>query len=235
MCNYGLLIRGKPIKDWKDRRNKYAKFTNYFPEMKLTDENETQAIQILVEKYIRRFGPATENDLAWWTGLTKTEIRRGLSVIEPDLSKIKISSIQGVFIIFRSDLDSLANLKLFDKPILSLLPRLDPYPMGYKERERYLNSENYNKIFDRSGNATSAIFSDGVAVGVWDIEEKPKPKIKYHLFNSLEKDLIAELHSEAIRIGKFYFGEEIQILNCKSMVPLTERTAGGFMTPLKNY
>ncbi|MFX0021603.1 MAG: winged helix DNA-binding domain-containing protein [Candidatus Hermodarchaeota archaeon] len=234
MCNYGLLIRGKPIKDWKDRRNKYAKFASYFPNMELAIENETKALQILVEKYIRRYGPATENDLSWWTGLTKSEIRKRLSVIEPELIKIKISSIQGICTIFKSDLEGLTNHKAFGKPILSLLPKLDPYPMGYKERERYINSENYNQMFDRSGNATSTIFLDGVAIGVWDVEEKPEPTIKYHLFHTIEKDLIAELHSKATKIGKFYFDEEVQILECKSMVPLTERTAGGFMTPLKN-
>ncbi len=234
MCNYGLLIRAKPIKDWKDRRNKYAKFANYFPDVKLTIENEAQAIQILVEKYLRRYGPATENDLAWWTGLTKTEIRKGLRVIEPDLIKMKISSIQGIYIIFKSDLESITNHKVLSKPILSFLPKLDPYPMGYKERERYIISKNYNKMFDRSGNATSTIFLDGVAVGVWDVEDKPEPTIKYHLFHSIEKSLITELHSKAIKIAKFYFGEEVPILECKSMIPLTERTAGGFMTPLKN-
>ena len=36
MCNSGLLIRGKPIKDWKDRRNKYTLFKNYFPNLVLT-------------------------------------------------------------------------------------------------------------------------------------------------------------------------------------------------------
>ncbi|MFW9952054.1 MAG: DNA glycosylase AlkZ-like family protein, partial [Candidatus Thorarchaeota archaeon] len=30
MCDYGLLIRGQPIKNWKDRRNKYALFKDYF-------------------------------------------------------------------------------------------------------------------------------------------------------------------------------------------------------------
>lgn len=234
MCNNGLLIRGQPINDWKDRRNKYSKFSNYFPDMELTIENKSLAIRILLENYLRCYGPATENDLSWWTGLTKTEIRKTLSKIEMELNNIKIFSIQGTFILFKSDIELIRNLANYDKPSLSLLPRLDPYPMGYKERERYINSKNYNEMFDRSGNATSAIFLDGEAVGVWDIEDKPEPTIKYYLFHSIEKDLINELHSKAKKIGKFYFDEEVQIKECESIIPLTERNAGGFMTPLKN-
>ncbi|MFW9818248.1 MAG: winged helix DNA-binding domain-containing protein [Candidatus Thorarchaeota archaeon] len=235
MCNFGLLIRGKPIKDWKDRRNKYARFNDYFPDINLKALNENKAIQILIEKYLRSFGPATENDLSWWTGLTKTNIRKSLNAFDSDLNKIKISSIQGEFIIFNSDIERIYNhITSNSAPLLSILPRLDPYPMGYKERERYIDNKNYNKIFDRSGNITSTIFLDGVAIGVWDTIENPEPMIKYHLFHSIEKDLIDELHFKVKKIGEFYFDENIKILECESMVPLTERNAGGFMSPLKN-
>jgi hypothetical protein len=106
--------------------------------------------------------------------------------------------------------------------------------MGYKERERYINAKNYNLIFDRSGNVAASIFLDGVVIGVWDKEEKPVPTIKFHLFQSIDEDLLDELYSKIQRIGEFYFDEKVLIKECKSMIPLTERTAGGFMTPLKN-
>jgi hypothetical protein len=234
MCNYGLLIRGKPIKNWKDRRNRYAQFKDYFPSMDLSMENELNAIQILVEKYLKAYGPATQNDISWWTGLTKTEIRKPLKVLEMDLCEVKVSLIQRKFIMFKSDFERLQNSLYSDNPSLSLLPKLDPYPMGYKERERYINLKNYNKIFDRSGNVTSTILLDGVVIGVWDTEEKPDLAIKYHLFQTIDKDLIDELHSKARDIGHFYFDKKVQVIECDSMVPLTERTAGGFMTPLKN-
>ncbi len=106
--------------------------------------------------------------------------------------------------------------------------------MGYKERERYIDSKNYNKIFDRSGNITSTIFLDGAAIGVWDIEEKPETTVKYHLFHSIENDLRDELYSKAEKIGYFIFDNNVDVIECDSMIPLTERTAGGFMSPLKN-
>jgi hypothetical protein len=234
MCNKGLLIRGRPIKDWKDRRNNYAIFNDYFPNTDLAQKNGKKAIQILVEKYLKAYGPATENDISWWTGQTKSTIRKALKPVESKLSRINISSIEGSFIIINSDLENIQNLKNTNESSLSLLPRLDPYPMGYKERERYIDITNYKKIFDRSGNITSTIFLDGTAIGVWDTEEKPKPTIKYHLFQSIEKNLLNELYSKSEKIGQFFFDEPVQIMGCDSMIPLTERKAGGFMSPLKN-
>jgi hypothetical protein len=234
MCNYGLLIRGKPIKDWKDIRNKYVLFKEYFPSLDLKKVSEKEAIQYLIEKYVKTYGPVKENDISWWSGLTKMKIREALQNIKPHLNYVNISHNKGKYITLGSDIEQLNNPNDIDMPSLTLLPELDPYPMGYKERERYINAKNYNLIFDRSGNVAASIFLDGVVIGVWDKEEKPEPTIKFHLFQSIEGDLLDELYSKIQRIGEFYFDEKVLIKECKSMIPLTERTAGGFMTPLKN-
>ncbi len=234
MCNYGLLIRGKPIKDWKDRRNKYVAFGDYFPNLNLTKFDENEAIQLLVENYIKTYGPVSENDISWWTGLTKTKIRNALSAIDSKLIKVKITNIKQQFLMFEEDIDQIDNLPNSQKQTLNILPRLDPYPMGYKNRERYIGAKNYNLIFDRSGNITSTIFLDGIAVGVWDLEDKPEPILKIFLFRSIKEEYIDELYLKAQNIGEFFFDKVVQIEECEKMIPLTERNAGGFMTPLKN-
>ncbi len=234
MCNRGLLIRGKPIKDWKDRRNKYALFKDYFPNLDINKLNEKKAIQLLVEKYLKSYGPVTERDIAWWTGLTITKIRDILKTINPHLDRVKISTIQKPLIITSLDLEKLNNNTFTRKPSIILLPGLDPYPMGYKDRERYIDRKNFNKIFDRSGNIAASIFLDGRAIGVWDTEENPEPVVKFHLFQSIENDLLNDLYSQMEEIGHFFFDEKVDIKECESMTPLTKRTAGGFMTPLKD-
>jgi hypothetical protein len=234
MGNRGLLIRGRPIRDWKDRRNKYALFKDYFPELALNTYEENEAIKILIEKYIKAYGPVTETDIAWWTGLTKTKIRGALKGNETRFERIKISNIENTYLIDKDDFKILEEDTLTEKNSLILLPLLDPYPMGYKDRERYLSEKNYNKLFDRSGNITSTIFLDGVAIGVWDTEEDPKLLIKFHLFQSLGKNLLDQIYAKAKEIGKFFFDKDVHIKECEKMISLTERRAGGFMTPLKD-
>ena len=234
MCNHGLLIRGRPIKDWKDRRNKYVLFSEQFPNIHLAEYNEKDAIKQLVERYVKSYGPVTESDISWWTGLTKTQIRGTLNNIKNQLIRIKISNLKGDFIISKSDINQLKDTNNSEEKILNFLPELDPYLMGYKERERYIDSSNYNRVFDRSGNATATILIDGKIIGVWDIEENPEPLVKFYIFNSIEINLKNELYDKAQKIGTFYLDKNVQIKECNSMTPLTERTAGGFMTPLKN-
>jgi hypothetical protein len=234
MCNYGLLIRGRPIKDWKDRRNKYVLFKEQFPNIDLAKLNEKDAIKQLIKRYINSYGPVMESDISWWTGLTKTEIRGALNNIDEQLNKIKISNLKGVFITSKSNINQLKDTNNSKEKILNFLPELDPYLMGYKKRERYLDPNHYNRIFDRSGNATASILINGKINGVWDVEENPEPLVKLYIFNSIEDNLKNKLYDKAQKIGKFYLNKNVQIKECKAMTPLTERNAGGFMTPLKN-
>ncbi|MFX1376185.1 MAG: DNA glycosylase AlkZ-like family protein [Promethearchaeota archaeon] len=231
MCNYGLLIRGKPIKDWKDRRNKYAIFKEYFPTINLSKYNEKDSVQNLVERYLKAYGPVTENDVSWWSGLTKTKIRDALKNLESKLERIQISEIKGEFLLYEEDIEAIEYIE--DQELtLTLLPELDPYPMGYKERDRYIDRKNYNYVIDKSGNITATILLNGVVIGVWDTESKKENIVKLYLFQQLEQELRSELHSKAQEVGKFFFDEDVEIEECRSMMPLTERTAGGFMTPL---
>jgi len=234
MCNYGLLIRGKPIKDWKDVRNKYAVFKDYFPRLDLKKISEKEAIQSLVEKYVKAYGPVTETDISWWTGLAKTKIKDALKRIEAQLDRVKFNNVQKTYIIGKEDLENLNKSQYSRKSSLILLPELDPYPMGYKDRERYIDAKNYNKVFDRSGNITATVLLDGIVIGVWDKEEKPEPLIKFHLFNSIENKLLDELSTKIKKVGQFFFDRNVNIRKCEKMIPLTERKAGGFITPLKN-
>lgn len=70
MCDQGLLIRSRP--------RKYSLFHEYFPDMDLTKMNEIEARTLLVLHYLSSFGPITENDIAWWTGLGKNKSARGI-------------------------------------------------------------------------------------------------------------------------------------------------------------
>ncbi|MFW9827923.1 MAG: DNA glycosylase AlkZ-like family protein [Candidatus Thorarchaeota archaeon] len=234
MCNQKLLLRVKPVKDWKDRRSKYALFKDYFPEIHLDNFSEEEAINILVEKYLKAYEPVTDTDISWWTGLTKTQTKNALKKSKLQLENIKINSIPKTFKMIKQDVDKIINNSKKEESLLMLLPSLDPYPMGYKDREKYIIANNYNYLFDRSGNITSTIFLDGIAIGVWDIEEKPEKIVKFHLFRPYSKELLNELYSAAEKVGVFYFDDNVTILECKSMIPLTERNAGGFMSPLKN-
>ena len=58
----------------------------------------------------------SENDISWWTGLTKTKIREATKEIESQFDTVKISSIKGNFLITKLDIDQLKNIANDEKP-----------------------------------------------------------------------------------------------------------------------
>ncbi len=134
----------------------------------------------------------------------------------------------------QSDRERAEAIKLPREPAINLLPSLDPYLMGYKERERYLEQEHYDLVFDRSGNVTSTILVDGRVIGVWDFAAGKEPLIKIFLFQEIGKSLRDAILTKAERLGEFIAEAEVKVEECESMVPLTDRTAGSVMSPLKS-
>jgi hypothetical protein len=234
MCDRGLLIRGRPVKGWKDRRHQYGRFDDYFPDVTLEDISEGEAITTLIRDYLASFGPATEKDVVWWTGLSKTRAQWALKELEDQLVEVSIPEVGEGFIMLQSDRERMEAFKLPREPVINLLPCLDSYLMGYKERERYLAQQNYNLVFDRSGNATSIILVDGKAVGVWDFEDGKEPLAKIFFFQEIGKSLRDEILTRAECLGEFVVEAEVKVKECESMVPLTDRPAGSMMSPLKN-
>jgi len=232
MCDQGLLIRGKPAKSWKSNIHSYHLLNDYFPSLALNGIDEATAKELLARNYIAAFGPVTENDVAWWLGFPRGEVGRILNHLEDRITRLEIQGSDKSFLMcdFRGgSLDAPRS-----KDTVNLLPPLDPYLMGYKDRERYLDGKHYDYVFDRGGNATSTVLLNGKVIGVWDIAEKPEPTIKYVLFQDAGKSVLSSVHRLAKKTGEFMLDQAVRIKRCDSMIPLTRRTAGGFMTPLKD-
>jgi hypothetical protein len=231
MCDRGLLIRGFSKEGWKSNVHTYFRIMDYYPELNLMEFGEEEARESVIKQYIASFGPVTEQDIAWWTGFPVKQVRKVLGKLEKEISSVEISGLDGRFFLLSSELEVLRSSEPPKTPVVNLLPHLDPYLTGYKHRERYLDSQYHEMILDRSGNATATILVDGQIIGVWDFDE---PWIKFCLFKEVKKKIMDMIYSEAAEIGTFIADRVVQIKRCDSMVPLTHRTAGAFMSPLKD-
>ncbi|MFX0015659.1 MAG: winged helix DNA-binding domain-containing protein [Promethearchaeota archaeon] len=225
MCDQKLLIRAKP--------RKYSLFSTYFPDLELSEWNEQQAIIKLVQHYLNAFGPASQEDIAWWTGLGKITILNALNHFQDKIVYIDISDLNKNLLILQTDTAFLRKKLSFRKSNVNLLPALDPFLMGYKERERLIHSKYYSYVFDRTGNATSTILLNGQVIGIWDILKEKNPIIKLFLFEATEEAILSDILLKAKRIGEFITFKEVLIKICDSMIPLNRKTAGSVMSPLK--
>jgi hypothetical protein len=150
-----------------------------------------------------------------------------------DVISINIEGLEGNFLLLKSDtaLETGASPK---SRVVNLLPALDSYVMGYKERERFLSPQYYYNVFDRSGNAAPTILVDGKVAGVWDFVADKKPVVKVFLFEAPENSVLTTVYSKVQQIGRFIADKEVTVKECDYMLPLPDRTVGGFMSPLKN-
>jgi hypothetical protein len=107
--------------------------------------------------------------------------------------------------------------------IVNLVPMLDPYTMGYKDRRRLLDPVLNETVIDRGGNMTSVILVDGRVVGVWDLVEAPTATARVLLFEPDHPCREAVLQ-QAAAVAAFWFGAAADVEEYASMVPLRYRS-----------
>jgi hypothetical protein len=151
----GRIVRGRPLGSWTSRRHTWERSTDWWPDgiSHLTPE---EARAELVRSYLRAFGPATESDVAWWTGW-------GLGTTRSAIDAVPTVQVEGGLVVVGDEPD----VDLPD-PTAALLPALDPTPMGWKERGWFL-PEDSSGLYDAYGNVGPTIWWGGEVVGVWAV------------------------------------------------------------------
>lgn len=151
----GRLVRGRPSGSWTSRRHTWEAGTAYWPGGIPALERDAARSQ-LVEAYLRVFGPATEADVAWWTGWP-------LGVTRKALAAVATAETEDGLVLAEDDepVDVPA-------PVATLLPSLDPTPMGWKHREWFLPPDS-SGLYDPYGNVGPTIWWGGEVVGVWAV------------------------------------------------------------------
>jgi hypothetical protein len=66
-------------------------------------------------------------------------VRRIIDSQKDEITHLDIPDLSKALLMLRQDETSLKLTRNQDKHVINLLPSLDPYMMGYKDRERYLN------------------------------------------------------------------------------------------------
>jgi hypothetical protein len=165
MSAEGRLVRGTPVGAWTSRLHRWEPIGRWWPDG-LPTHDIGQAQQALAHRWLTRFGPATVEDLQWWAGWNKTTVRRALGTLP--VAEIDLHGQPGITLRERHDeiVDGTADDA--DRQIASLLPALDPTPMGWKHRE-WLFGIDHQAVFDRAGNIGPTVWWNGEIIGSWAI------------------------------------------------------------------
>jgi hypothetical protein len=159
MSAQGRIVRGDPTGTWTSRGHRWEPVEARWPEgLPHLDVEHSQ--RELARRWLTQFGPATSDDLQWWTGWSKRTVARVLA--ELHVAEVDLHGRPGMLL--KHQVDTV--LAKQDHPTAVLLPALDPTPMGWKHRD-WFTAVDTNQIYDRAGNIGPTIWWDGEIIGVW--------------------------------------------------------------------
>jgi hypothetical protein len=165
------LVHAENTGHWRTSRTRWALMRHWLHEPS-TPLDPADGYRELVRRWLRSFGPGTEDDIVWWLGATRTAVRAALA----DLDAAAVSLDHGrTGWLLSDDLDPVPD----PGPWVALLPVLDPTVMGWKEREFYLGPHRA-RLFDRSGNAGPTAWVDGRIVGDWVQDDAASVRVRLH-------------------------------------------------------
>jgi hypothetical protein len=154
----GRIGRGRPRGTWVSGQFRWSPIERWFPSGIPHMEVE-EARAELVRRWLRTFGPATRDDVRWWTGWTVGATRQALEAI----GAVEVG-LDGAAVGYAlpNDLEPVEQ----PPPWVALLPALDATTMGWTGRDWYLGPHR-TQLFDTAGNAGPTIWVDGRIVGGW--------------------------------------------------------------------
>jgi Winged helix DNA-binding domain len=153
----GQVVRARPRGSWTSHQYRWAPLTLWCPQGLASWEAATAEVE-LARRWLEAYGPATADDLRWWAGWTKTQVRRVLTELQP--AEVDLDGAPGI--VLADDREQTPEVE----PWAALLPALDSTPMGWQHRDWFLG-EHGPRLFDRTGNVGPTLWWDGRIVGGW--------------------------------------------------------------------
>lgn len=124
--------------------------------------HKEEALARLAERYFKSHSPASLNDFTWWSGLTISEARQAIGLIEKELITDRFTD-QKLYVH-----ESLKETVTPQENALHLLPSFDEYLISYKDRTAVLQPEHHPKAFNNFGTFYPVILHKGKIVGNWN-------------------------------------------------------------------
>ncbi|BFV55995.1 winged helix DNA-binding domain-containing protein [Kitasatospora sp. CMC57] len=187
------IVRGRPVGGWTSGQHRWE------VRAPLPDVPQAEAQAELVRRWLTAFGPATTEDIRWWTGWGVREVRAavaGCAAVAVDLDCGPGHALP----------DDLAPLPE-PAPWAALLPSLDPTPMGWQQRDWYLPAAHRAELVDRSGNIGPTVWWNGRVVGGW--AQHPDGHLRWEALEPLPGEAAAAIDAEADRLTGWLGGTRV--------------------------
>ncbi len=117
--------------------------------------NSDEGIAAIARSYIRSHGPATINDLAWWTWWNKWQSKNALWLIAKEIDAIDIDWTIYYF----------APTNIWNTQETVLLAGFDEYFLGYKDRTLVAKNDDMSHYMTKNGIFSPLVVQNGEIIG----------------------------------------------------------------------
>lgn len=233
LCDIGVLVRAS-AKGWKGNDFHYAIMKKWVPEISIKPDNPETARTETVRKYLRAYGPASIEDVAWWTGLPIVQCQRSIGHLRREAVRFHVETYRDDMIGLKETVENLRKRNQAEEEI-QLLPPWDPYTLGWRCRKRIADKEILPFLYDHHGNATSVIVDGGRVIGIWQFRDNETNMLEYHVFSRYadrKRAALQKIEDWTRAIIKLTGASSVNIIERGLPIPLIERPAGSFLWPL---
>jgi hypothetical protein len=156
-----------------------------------------EALAELARRYLQSHGPALPQDLAWWSGLTVADAKRGIAASASELKSEELGGKTYWFAPLRA--------APLSEPVVSLLPNYDEQLIAYRYRGNAVDASLTSKIGPGSGVFDGhLLLIDGALAGGWRRElGKRLVTVEVSLLRRLDRAEQRELSAAAERYAAF--------------------------------
>ncbi|MDR6416201.1 winged helix DNA-binding domain-containing protein [Pseudarthrobacter sulfonivorans] len=161
-----VLTSGSPVRSPGGAlKQTYARFDERVPAGPAEPMTREQALGELARRYFTSRGPATVKDCADWSGLTMTEVRRGVALLESAPAALETAVNDGVVHYFSAGTGGGGGSSPDTAPRIDLIQCYDEYVMGYSATRHYFGGS--APTFPLAGAPMHVVLLDGRMAGSW--------------------------------------------------------------------
>ena len=167
---------------WGSEMRVYGYTPLLYPTIQWQSLSSAEAQEKLVYSHIARFGPVTETDICWWSGLSKEVVRKSIATLRDRLCIVHLQNLEQTCYMTIEDREAFEDFRPPEDHWLCLLAYEDPSLKAYFEtRTRYIEPCSYDMLFNQIGEARASIMVDGEVTGIWSWD-KEKHRVVWKTF-----------------------------------------------------